>query len=204
MGVNTKYAFTRATVIITITIIVTLAVLLGVLTSFLWGVIEKKLHPIDYSAYITQYSTEYNVPEPIIYAVIKVESDFDPHAHSNAGARGLMQMLPSTFEWLTGDEHLDEHLNKTDLFDPEVSIRYGTYYLRYLYQRFNYDWDVALAAYNGGEGNVAKWLKDSRYSDDGITLKDIPFDETKNYVKKVNKEIEAYKSLYYEQNEVKE
>ncbi len=179
------------------------ALLLGLAVDLAWGFIEKKLHPHDYSAYISQYSAEYNVPEPVIYAVIKVESNFDPRARSDAGAMGLMQMMPKTFEWLTGEEHLGENLNKSELYDPEVSIKYGTYYLNYLYKKFNYDWDVALAAYNGGEGNVRKWLRDGRYSDDGKTLKDIPFEETKNYVKKVNREIAAYKELYYDQDEVK-
>ena len=85
------------------------------------------------------------------------------------------------------------------LYDPETNIKYGTYYLSRLYNRFG-DWDTALAAYNGGEGNVSEWLKDKKYSDDGIKLKTdkIPdeFSETKNYVKKVNKALKKYKELY--------
>ena len=132
-----------------------------------------------------------------------MESNFDADAESSVGACGLMQIMPKTFEWLTGDEHLGEHLNKRMLFDPETNIKYGTYYLSYLYKKFDRNTNTVLAAYNGGEGNVAKWLKDPAYSDDGKNLKDIPFKETKNYVSKVNNEIQAYKDLYYEQNEVK-
>jgi soluble lytic murein transglycosylase len=109
-----------------------------------------------------------------------------------------MQMMPSTFEWLTGEEHLSENLSAHTLYDPEISIRYGTYYLRYLYQKFDCNWDTALAAYNGGEGNVAKWLADPKYSDGEGNLTDIPFTETEKYVKKVNDAIETYKKLYPE------
>ncbi|MBE6576545.1 MAG: lytic transglycosylase domain-containing protein [Ruminococcaceae bacterium] len=189
--------------IVTVIIIIVCSIILGIVVDLVWGAIEKKTHPDDFSMYITQYSVEYNVPETVIYAVIKVESDFDPRARSSAGARGLMQMMPKTFEWLTGEEHLGENLDTEELYEPEVSIKYGTYYLNYLHKKFNNNWNTALAAYNGGEGNVTKWLKDAEYSDDGITLKDIPFDETKDYVKKVNREIDTYKRLYYEQNEVR-
>lgn len=188
---------------IVIASIIGAALLLGVLTELVWGGAEKLVHPDDYVQYVEEYAAEYNVPSSVIFAVIKVESDFDPNAESVAGARGLMQMLPSTFEWLTSDEHLGEHLHKDELFEPDVSIRYGTYYLDYLYKKFDRNWDTAIAAYNAGEGNVAKWLKDPEYSDGNGTLTDIPFKETKNYVKKVNDEIATYKELYYKnQNEV--
>lgn len=186
-----------------ITLIIIAALLLALFVDLIWSAIEKATHPYDYSQYISKYAYEYNIPESVIYAVIKVESNFDADAESSVGACGLMQIMPKTFEWLTGDEHLGEHLNKRMLFDPETNIKYGTYYLSYLYKKFDRNTNTVLAAYNGGEGNVAKWLKDPAYSDDGKNLKDIPFKETKNYVSKVNNEIQAYKDLYYEQNEVK-
>ena len=102
-------------------------------------------------------------------------------------------MTPKTFAWLTSSEHLGENLTPDELFDPEVSIRYGTYYLKYLFTRFH-NWDTVLAAYNGGEGNVAKWLADDEYSNGDGTLKYIPFKETRNYVKKVNQAIDNYKN----------
>lgn len=187
---------------IVIAIIIVASLLLGLAVSFIWDIIEKTAHPYEYHEYISKYAYEYNIPESVIYAVIKVESNFDCEAESSVGALGLMQMMPKTFEWLTGDEHLGEHLETNMLFDPETNIRYGTYYLNYLYKKFDYNWSTALAAYNGGEGNVAKWLKDPNYSDGNGNLTDIPFSETKNYVTKVNKEIDTYKKLYYDQNEV--
>lgn len=185
---------------VVIAIIIVASIILGLTVNLMWDIFDKVVHPYEYYEYVSKYSKEYGIPEELIYAVIKVESNFDPNATSSVGAMGLMQMMPKTFEWLTGAEHLGENLPTEALYDPDTSIRYGTYYLRYLYKKFN-NVDTTLAAYNGGEGNVAKWLKDPLYSDDGVSLKDIPFEETKNYVSKVNKEIDTYKNLYGEVTE---
>ena len=110
-------------------------------------------------------------------------------------------MMPSTFEWLTGDEHLGEYLSPSMLFDAEVNIRYGTYYLKYLYTKFDHNWNTVAAAYNGGEGNVKKWLNNPDYTDEEGNLTYIPFDETRSYVSRVEHAIEQYQKLYYEANE---
>ena len=183
---------------IAITVIIVISILLGFAVDLIWDSIEKSAHPDEYLSYVRKYAYEYNIPESVIFAVIKVESNFDTEAESVAGARGLMQMMPSTFEWLTSEEHLGENLHKNKLFDPEISIRYGTYYLNYLYAKFDRNLNTALAAYNAGEGNVAKWLDDPDYSDGKGNLTYIPFKETRNYVTKVNNEIDTYKKLYYQ------
>ena len=182
-----------------IIIILAIALVVGIVADLAWTALDKAIYPRQYADLVSKYADEYNVPEDVVYATIKVESSFDTHAVSSAGAMGLMQMLPSTFEWLTGDEHLAEHLSPELLFDPEVSIRYGVYYLKYLYSKFDHNWSVASAAYNGGEGNVAKWLSDERYSDGEGNLTAYPdeFDETKNYVKKIDKARKMYRELYY-------
>ncbi|MBP3369740.1 MAG: lytic transglycosylase domain-containing protein [Clostridia bacterium] len=169
---------------------------LAVAINFVWGTVEKKLHPDEYRDIVEKYAAEYNIPAYIIFAVIETESGFDNEATSSAGAMGLMQMMPSTFEWLTSSDHLGENLSPNSLYDPEVSIRYGTYYLKYLFEKF-YNWDTVFAAYNGGEGNVVKWLSDPEYSDGNGNLTYIPFKETRNYVKKVNKAKDYYKNTYY-------
>ncbi len=184
-------------------VIISLAV--SILFGFLFDIICTQIdyssyrRPEEYSSFVEKYSREYDVSEAMIYAVIRTESSFDASAVSNKDAVGLMQMLPSTFEWLTNDILRDGH-NVSMLYDPETNIKYGTYYLSRLYKRFG-NWDTALAAYNGGEGNVAQWLSDTRYSDDGVKLKidKLPseFKETKNYVKKVNKALKKYQELYY-------
>lgn len=182
-------------------IIIALILIGALLLAFLLDagvtLIEKKVHPLEYKEIIEKYATEYNIPEYIVLSVINTESSFEPEAMSGAGAMGLMQMMPETFKWLTSSEHLDENLAVSSIYDPEVSIRYGCYYLRYLFQKF-YNWDTVFAAYNGGEGNVAKWLANPEYSDGKGNLTHIPFKETRNYVKKVNREIEYYKNTYYQ------
>lgn len=189
---RTKKRLIAASVIIICSVLLALLVSLGI------GVVQKILHPVDYIQYVERYSNEYNVPEYIILAVINVESEFNKDAISSAGAIGLMQMLPDTFTWLSSFEHLNENLTVNDIYDPEVSIRYGTYYLRYLFEKFH-NWDTVFAAYNGGEGNVAKWLNDPAYSNGDGTLKSIPFPETARYVQKINDNIKYYKSTYYEE-----
>ena len=186
---------TRIKRIFTVLLIILIFLGVGISVHLLWNFWKdkktEKENSMHYTSLIEHYSAEYDVPEKIIFAVIKVESGFDPNAESSVGALGLMQMMPATFEWLTGKEHLNECLSVSSLTDPEVSIRYGTYYLRYLYLKFE-NWDTVLAAYNGGEGNVAKWLADPEYSDGKGNLTYIPFEETRNYVKKVNNVISNY------------
>lgn len=172
------------------------SMLISLIANFTVNSIKKGSHPKKYVELVEAYASEYNVPEYIIYAVISVESEFDPNKESSAGALGLMQMTKSTFKYLSSDAHLDEEIDFEALTDPEVAIKYGTYYLRYLFNKFH-KWNVALAAYNAGEGQVAEWLDDTRYSNDGESLKKIPVKETRDYVKKVNKAINYYKDTYY-------
>ena len=126
----------------------------------------RKNHPLKYSEYVEKYAKQYEIPETLLYSVIKCESSFDPEAKSRAGARGLMQLMPKTFEEMA--RRLGEEYKEELMFDAETSIRYGSYYLDYLYNIFG-DWRLVLAAYNGGMGNVDEWLKNPEYSDDGIT-----------------------------------
>ncbi len=179
-----------------IALIILGAFAISLLAHFGITAVKKHIFPAEYLQHVEKYASEYNIPEYIILSIIKVESDFDPNATSSAGAMGLMQMLPATFTWLTSFEHLNENLSYYKLYDPEVSIRYGTYYLQYLFEKFH-DWDTVFAAYNGGEGNVAKWLDDPEYSDGKGNLTNIPFPETEKYVKKVNFSLDVYRSTYY-------
>lgn len=191
-------AFTRIGIIL---LIIFLAIGIGVGVDRAWDTVDEQSHPQLYADSVTKYSSAYNVPEYVIYAVIKTESNFDAKAESSAEARGLMQMIESTFSELTGSDHLNENLSFDALYDPDVSIRYGTYYLKYLYEMFDCNWTNAFAAYNGGLGNVRKWLKDPEYSDGNGNLTYIPFSETRSYVSKVNKAMEQYQKLYYSSNE---
>lgn len=181
---------------VVIALIAVIAIGIGFLADFVITCFEKRAYPREYAQYVETYAEKYGVPETLIYAVIRTESSFDSGAVSRAGAVGLMQMMPETFQWLT-DEILFDHLESGMLYDPETNIKYGTYLLSRYYDRYG-DWKLVFAAYNGGPGNVDKWLEDPEYSDGEGGLKKIPFRETRNYVKKVADAWDTYERLYGE------
>lgn len=149
---------------------------------------QRFKYPVAYADYIAKYSKENSLDPYLVMAVIKVESNFVPEAHSGV-AGGLMQLTEETAEWNANELGVSEY----DYMDPETNIRFGCHYLRHLIDMYG-NIDTALAAYNGGMGNVSEWLGDLRYSDDGVELKYIPFPETRNYVEKVNSSWEHYKN----------
>jgi soluble lytic murein transglycosylase len=157
--------------------------------------IAKVFFPFKYSSYIIKYSQQYNLDPYLVAAVVKTESNFNESARSNKNAYGLMQITPDTAQWAAEKMNI-KNFNITMLNDPEFNIRMGCWYLNNLNTEFKYNTEVVLAAYNGGRGNVQKWLKSSEHSSDGKTLKYIPFKETDKYVKKVRVNYRIYKYLY--------
>ncbi len=151
---------------------------------------------VKYIDIIEKYSKQYNSDPLMIASIIKVESDFDTDAVSPMNAKGLMQILPDTGQWIS--ERLNEDYHDEKLHDPDYNIHLGAYYYEYLYEHFG-DVEIALAAYNGGMGNVEEWLKDPSISYHGDKLDNIPFGETRNYVNKVMNTYKTYK-LFYENN----
>ena len=179
---------------IAIIIIIIISVTLGYVYDRITISLEKRSHPIAYSDIVEKYAEEYDVPREIIYSVINTESGFNSAAQSGAGAIGLMQIMPDTFEWIA--MKMGETLLEGLIYDPHTNIRYGTYFLRYLYKEFD-SWDIAFAAYNAGPSRVKNnWLNNPEYIKDNEIVY-IPIEETRNYIKKVNKNIEAYKRLYF-------
>lgn len=155
--------------------------------------VERLAYPKKYSRIVSEQAKAYELEESLVYAVIKAESNFDPKAESPVGALGLMQLMPDTFEWM--QSHVGGEYDTDALFDPAVNIRFGCALLRLLLNEYG-DLRVALCAYNAGMGNVTSWLSDGTYSEDGITLQLIPFDETRLYVQKVLQYKETYEELY--------
>lgn len=170
------------------------------LVATLWERVDdaflRKTYPQKYAESVEKYAAEYDVPESVVYAVIKTESGFTPDAVSLKGAIGLMQITPDTFDWLcskTGDE-----ANALLLYEPDTNIRYGTYFLSLLHNEYK-AWDTVYAAYNAGRGRVNSWLASEEYNNNG-RLKNIPYEETASYVKKVEKAQSVYARLYYGEN----
>lgn len=130
------------------------------------------------------------LPHSLIYSIIKAESNFQEKAVSKAGAIGLMQIMPSTAQFICEREGIEFSMEK--LKEGEYNITVGCAYLHYLISRFQNE-ETAVAAYNAGEGVVAEWLKNEEYSADGIALNAIPYPETRAYVKK----IKIFRKIYH-------
>lgn len=155
----------------------------------------RTAYPDTYRETVCAAAQEYDLPPSLVLAVIRTESNFRPDVVSTAGAVGLMQVTEDTLDWAMMRTGGDRSLTANDLTDPELNIRVGTAVLSLLGEMFE-DEDTVLAAYNAGMGNVRGWLADERYSADGVSLKNIPFSETEQYVKRVRHAQKIYQKLY--------
>ena len=153
--------------------------------------------PLAYSDVIREQATEKHLEPALIAAVIYAETKFDPRP-SSAGAQGLMQILPQTAEFLARRSGATT-FSVTDLATPEVNIAYGSYYIRYLMDEYHGSVMLALAAYNGGETNVNRWLVSARDRGRTLTVSDIPFAQTRAYVEKVLGAQRDYRRTYASQ-----
>lgn len=156
-------------------ILLVLAVLLAlVVLPRTWDGVERMLYPRKYEALVDQWAETYDLNPLLVDAFIRTESGFDPQATSTVDARGLMQMTEETFIWLRSKIAPDEGLTFADLYDPEVSIRFGCYYLHLCLTRYNGDVATAAAAYHSGWGTVDNLLQMEEHSADGVTLQVFP------------------------------
>jgi soluble lytic murein transglycosylase len=153
--------------------------------------------PLQYASIIRQQAAEKRVDPALIAAVIYAETRFRPRT-SAAGAEGLMQIEPATARFLAHRSH-GYSFRVGDLGTPQVNIAYGTYYLRYLLNVYDGSKVLALAAYNGGETNVDKWLAAARAKHHSLTISDIPIEQTQAYVSEVLDKQRAYRSHYARQ-----
>ena len=169
--------------------------LLAVLIATIAGrELEKRTYKLQYAEEISASAEEFELDPYLVAAVIHCESGNRPEAISSVGAVGLMQIMPDTGEWISGKLHISGYEPKK-LTEPAFNIRLGCWYLRFLLDRYKQDRPTALAAYNAGHGNVDKWKNDPAISAEG-QLKNIPFAQTEQYVEKVQRAYEKYKTLY--------
>jgi len=146
---------------------------------------QRVRYPLRYEAIVRTHARNYDLPPALVAAVIYAESKFDASARSDAGAVGLMQLLPDTAQGIavrTGGNGFVE----SDLLDPEINVRYGSWYLRHLLGRYH-DVRTALAAYHAGQGNVDEWIRDGG---------GIRFPETRHYVQTVLDAQRVYADVY--------
>ena len=158
-------------------------------------VVPRRMYPLKYVSEITKYSEEYGIDPFLVLSIIKVESKFTTTAQSSEGACGLMQIMPETGEWIAKTILIEKYVIE-DLFDSKSNIRMGTWYMKYLLDYYNDDLCLAVAAYNGGMGNVSDWLEKGIWSGKLEDYMDIPFKETSKYVRSVDATYSMYKKIY--------
>jgi soluble lytic murein transglycosylase len=146
---------------------------------------QRARYPLRYETIVRAHARNYDLPPALLAAVIYTESKFDADARSDAGAVGLMQLLPDTARGIAARTGGDGFV-ESDLLDPEINVRYGSWYLRHLLDRYH-DVPTALAAYHAGQGNVDDWLRDGG---------GIRFPETRHYVEKVLDARQVYADVY--------
>jgi soluble lytic murein transglycosylase len=152
------------------------------------GWYQRARYPLRYEEIVRGHARNYRLEPPLLAAVIYQESKFDADARSSSGAIGLMQLLPGTAKGIAqrtgGDRFVVD-----DLYEPELNVRYGSWYLRHLLDKYG-DEATALAAYNAGQTNVDRWLADGG---------GIRFAETRHYVERVQALKEIYAKAYADQ-----
>jgi soluble lytic murein transglycosylase len=150
--------------------------------------------PLRHDDIIRQQAQSKHLDPSLIAAVIYAESKFNPR-DSSTGAKGLMQIQPDTARFIARRSG-GTQFTVADLSDPQTNISYGTYYLRYLLDRYDGNATLALAAYNGGETNVDAWVRRAGRGRAGFREADIPFAETRAYVERVFKARRDYRANY--------
>lgn len=159
-------------------------------STLLWGI----NYPLAFQEYVSQNAAANNLQESLLYSIIRAESTFSPTAHSPAGAVGLMQLMPATAAAIEKSRAAAFDANR--LTRPELNIRYGAKHLRDLLALHNGNLVLVIASYNAGSGNVGRWQKKFGDLPREEFIENIPFGETREYVKKVLAGIEIYQRFY--------
>lgn len=153
---------------------------------YLPSILGDEMYTLKYEDLIVKYSVKYDVDPALVAAIIRQESNFNPNAVSRAGAKGLAQFMDGTAKTMAKQTG---RWPNYDVFDPETSIEFCAGHIHDMLVKYSDNLDAALAAYNAGGGNADKWIHL------GI-MDNIPFGETRNYVKKVKNYYTIYLKLY--------
>ena len=155
----------------------------------------RLFHPFRYREEIMAAAAEQQIDPLLIAAVIRTESGFRENAVSPEGARGLMQLMPSTARWIA-ERNSESGYHPDKLFEPHYNISAGSWYLADLLRQFDGSVVIALAAYNGGRGHVQRWLEEGIWDGSEEGLARIPFGETRDFVRRALDHYRSYRELY--------
>jgi soluble lytic murein transglycosylase len=156
----------------------------------------RALYPLAYWEQAFSVGKETGIDPYLLLAMARQESVFQPRIESHAGARGLMQVMPATAAWLAKVEPAVSMDHAHDWHRPEYSLRMGAYYMVRMIERSAGNLVYAVASYNAGPGNVSKWQRRFSEADLDEFIDSIPFEETRDFVRKVLGNYAAYHSLY--------
>ena len=173
--------------------LIVIGIVMAIIISFSIVAYQTSRQKIAYQDEIKKYSEKYNMDPLLIASIIKVEGDYDNGAHSNQNAKGLMQLLDASAKHsaeLIGEEYYPDKLK-----DVDYNLNLGVGYFNYLYKYYN-NVDLALAAYNGGIGNVDKWINEKKIDKHDPDPTKIPVEETRQYVIKINSNYDLMKVFY--------
>lgn len=176
-----------------IIIIIALSIGCGFLYDHIADTYQRNKYPRGYNDTVSALSLEYRVPTWAIYTTIKMRSDFDPSLKTEDGGIGLFSLTAEQYAEI--GEELDLAVDAGLLYEPETNLRFGTYWLSSLYIKYG-NWDCVWAAIHIGEPTVDEWRWNANYSNADGTLKNIPDEETAEYIENANEIAEIYRKLY--------
>ncbi len=178
----------RLSAVVWLTILLFLAI---VLTFPQWITI---FYPQPHRDLVFATAQEHKIDPYLVFAIIRAESKYQTTAESPVGARGLMQIMPETAEWIAQQNNIED-FKLEELHDPEINIKFGSWYIANLMQEYQ-ELPLAVAAYNAGRGKVGSWIEENIWDGNPEELEKIPFAETREYVRNVLKNYEAYRAIY--------
>ena len=188
MGSIFKNNFVRR--LIVILALVGIVIFVDNATTFL-----RRAYPVEYYSIVEENAKKYKIDPYLVMALIKAESGFNKSAESDKDAKGLMQLTDETAFWAAEKLGITG-FNSNDLFEPETNIELGCWYLNELLTEFENNSNLALASYNAGRGTVKEWVEKGILEIDDTNADDIPYNETRIFVKRVLNYLKIYHNLY--------
>jgi soluble lytic murein transglycosylase len=178
-----------------LTIVVWITILVFMMITITFPKWITWFYPQPHHTLVFNSAQKNNIDPYLVFAIIRAESGFKTTARSPVGAQGLMQIMPETAEWIARQKGMT-CFDAVDLHDPEVNIEFGCWYIASLNKEFAGRLPMVVAAYNAGRGRVGEWVLSGQWDGSEQRLDSIPYPETRQYVKNVLQNYEAYQAIY--------